>query len=113
MLYYQDIVRYQIFQGGNRLGEVRTWDLYFIDFIQVRRNGSSFILYLTLIFRSNDYSRNDGKNSTWKALLLNKVIVGNGKKLIQDDTTLTKPPLNHDSVSVFWAGAPVVTLTGC
>jgi len=47
--------------------------------------------------KSNDYSRNES-NSKWKALLLNKVVVGKGKKLTQDDTTLTKPPAGHDSV---------------
>ena len=51
--------------------------------------------------RSNDYSKNAGINSDWKALLLNKVVVGNGKKLTQNDTSLTGPPQGHDSVSVF------------
>lgn len=54
-----------------------------------------------LAFRSNDYSRNDGSDSDWKALLLNKVVVGNGMKLIRDDTSLTKPPAGYDSVSFF------------
>ena len=34
-------------------------------------------------------------------MLLNKVVVGNGKKLTQDAPSLTKPPGGHDSVSVF------------
>jgi hypothetical protein len=49
--------------------------------------------------RSNDYSKNIGVNSEWKALLLNKVIVGKGKKLTKDDTSLTQPPPGYDSVS--------------
>jgi len=53
-----------------------------------------------LTFRSNDYSKNEGITSDWKALLLNKVVVGNGKKLTQDDITLTQPPSGYDSVSV-------------
>ena len=51
--------------------------------------------------RSNDYSKNIGIDSEWKALLLNKVVVGNGKKLTQDSTSLTKPPPGYDSVSTF------------
>ena len=51
--------------------------------------------------RSNDYSINDGVVSDWKALLLNKVVVGNGVKLTHDDTTLTRPPRGYDSVSIF------------
>jgi len=30
--------------------------------------------------------------------LLNKVVVGNGMKLSQDDTSLTEPPPGYDSV---------------
>jgi len=48
--------------------------------------------------KSNDYSYNDDITSDWKALLLNKVAVGKGKKLTQDDPTLTAPPGDHDSV---------------
>ncbi|KAF9790539.1 hypothetical protein BJ322DRAFT_999426 [Thelephora terrestris] len=48
--------------------------------------------------KSNDYSKNIGISSDWKALLLNKVVVGNGKKLTQDDPSLKKPPGRHDSV---------------
>ena len=51
-----------------------------------------------LTLRSNDYSRNIGVTSNWKALLLNKVVVGNGKKLVKDDTSLTQPPPGFDSV---------------
>lgn len=48
--------------------------------------------------KSNDYSSNLGITSTWKALLLNKVVVGNGKKLVNDNTSLTEPPAGFDSV---------------
>lgn len=53
-----------------------------------------------LTFRSNDYSKNDGVTSDWKALLLNKVVVGTGKKMTRDDATLTKAPLGYDSVRI-------------
>lgn len=55
---------------------------------------------MVLVFRSNDYSKNVGINSEWKALLLNKVVVGNGKRLINDDTSLTAPPPGFDSVGI-------------
>jgi len=51
-------------------------------------------------FRSNDYSYNESV-SNWKALLLNKVVVGKGMKLVLDDPTLTEPPPGYDSVSIF------------
>ena len=60
-------------------------------------------MHLTSTFRSNDYSKNMGINSEWKALLLNKVVVGNGLKLSQNNTALTEPPSGYDSVSVLLA----------
>ena len=105
MLHYSDVVRSQVFQGGDRLGEVRAWDLHFFDFIEVRLRSTKVVERASdigiLAFRSNDYSKNLGISSEWKALLLNKVVVGNGKKLTQDDTSLTEPPPGYDSVSVF------------
>jgi len=47
--------------------------------------------------KSNDYSHNDCKSSL-KAILLNKVVVGKGCKLLQDNTSLTAPPAGYDSV---------------
>ena len=47
--------------------------------------------------KSNDYSHNDCK-SDLKAILLNKVVVGKGCKMLQDHTTLTAPPAGYDSV---------------
>ena len=49
--------------------------------------------------RSDSYSRNDC-TSNWKAMLLNKVVVGKGYKMIFDNTTMTKPPAGFDSVSI-------------
>ena len=54
-----------------------------------------------LAFRSNDYSRNTGVVSDWKALLLTNVVVGQGMKLTADNTSLTAPPPGYDSVSIF------------
>ncbi|KAF8626100.1 hypothetical protein AX17_006596 [Amanita inopinata Kibby_2008] len=49
--------------------------------------------------KSNDYSRNASScNSPLKAILLNKVVVGRGCKMIHDSTSLTTPPSGFDSV---------------
>ncbi|KAF8558126.1 ADP-ribosylation [Imleria badia] len=47
--------------------------------------------------KSNDYS-NNVKPSKQKAILLNKVVVGKGYKMTQDNTKLTAPPPGYDSV---------------
>ncbi|KAF8839651.1 ADP-ribosylation [Paxillus ammoniavirescens] len=47
--------------------------------------------------KSNDYS-NNVKPSNQKAILLNKVVVGKGYKMTQDNTTMTAPPPGYDSV---------------
>ncbi|KAK7006223.1 PARP catalytic domain-containing protein [Favolaschia claudopus] len=47
--------------------------------------------------KSHDYSHNDC-SSSFKAILLNKVIVGKGCKLTHDSTSLTAPPTGYDSV---------------
>jgi hypothetical protein len=47
--------------------------------------------------RANDYSHN-ASSSPYKAILLNKVIVGKGRKLTQDNTSLSAPPNGYDSV---------------
>ncbi|KAL4066852.1 ADP-ribosylation [Scleroderma citrinum] len=47
--------------------------------------------------KSNDYS-NNVIPSNLKAILLNKVVVGKGYKMMQDNTTLTAPPQGYDSV---------------
>ena len=49
--------------------------------------------------RSDSYSRNDC-TSKWKAVLLNKVVIGRGYSLKVNDTTLTGPPAGYDSVSI-------------
>jgi len=107
VLYHGIFVRYRVLQRGDGLGKVRGWDLHFFDFIKVCprpvewvsiEHASNIAVFPD---RSNDYSINDGVVSDWKALLLNKVVVGNGVKLTYDDTTLTRPPPGYDSVSIF------------
>ena len=108
VLYHRFFVRYRVLQRGDGLGKVRGWDLYFVDFIKVCHRPVKWVVIEhtsnVAVFsdRSNDYSVNDGVISDWKALLLNKVVVGNGAKLTHDDTTLTRPPRGYDSVSISW-----------
>jgi len=47
--------------------------------------------------KSDGYSSN-GCQSSLKAVLLNKVIVGKGCKLLKDNPSLTAPPQGYDSV---------------
>ena len=49
--------------------------------------------------RSDSYSQNSC-TSNWKAMLLNRVVVGRGYRMTVDNTTLTEPPADYDSVSV-------------
>ena len=51
--------------------------------------------------RSDTYSYN-GCQSSLKAVLLNKVIVGKGWKLDKNNETLTAPPRGFDSVCMFY-----------
>ncbi|KAI0080964.1 ADP-ribosylation, partial [Panus rudis PR-1116 ss-1] len=48
--------------------------------------------------KSNDYSSNVDPNAALKAIILNKVVVGKGYKMTQDNTSLTAPPNGFDSV---------------
>ncbi|KIM80422.1 hypothetical protein PILCRDRAFT_73161 [Piloderma croceum F 1598] len=47
--------------------------------------------------KSNDYSSNKS-SSPYKAILLNKVVVGKGYKVTENNTSLTAPPSGYDSV---------------
>ncbi|KAK0236145.1 hypothetical protein EDD85DRAFT_791505 [Armillaria nabsnona] len=47
--------------------------------------------------KANDYIHNNG-HSDYRAVLLNNVVVGKGRKLRQDDPTLTQAPAGFDSV---------------
>jgi hypothetical protein len=49
------------------------------------------------MIRSNDYSRNV-TTSPFKAILLNKVVVGTGYKMTQDSRSMPGPPSGYDSV---------------
>jgi len=103
VLYHQDFVRCLIFRQENELGEVWSRYLHILDLIKVRAillraHCSYHLTALVGFLRSDRYSRNDYK-SNWKAMLLNKVVVGKGYKMTVDNTSLTQPPAGYDSVS--------------
>jgi len=50
------------------------------------------------VSRANDYSSTDS-SSPWKAILLNKVVVGKGYKVLHDNPSMAAPPSGYDSVS--------------
>lgn len=54
--------------------------------------------YADVVIRSDDYSTNKS-SSPYKAILLNKVVVGKGYKVTENNTSLTAPPTGYDSVS--------------
>lgn len=60
-------------------------------------SSSSELTFHTI--RSNDYSSSLDPKTSLKAILLNKIVVGKGYKMTQDNTTLTAPPAGYDSVS--------------
>ncbi|KAI5116798.1 hypothetical protein M0805_001800 [Coniferiporia weirii] len=48
--------------------------------------------------KSDHFSKNVNFTSPLKAILLNKVVVGKGCKMLKDDNTLVAPPAGYDSV---------------
>ena len=103
VLYHRVFVRCGFFRQEAQLWEVRGGDLHLFDFIKVRAcflqaRWSYCLTVLVGFLRSDSYSAN-GRASNWKALLLNKVVVGGGYKMEVDNPTLTKPPAGCDSVS--------------
>jgi len=99
MLYHQNLVRHNVFEEENRLGEVWKWDLHLVHLLEVCRVLSPIVKTVLIldVCRSNDYSTNL-VYSPWKALLLSYVVVGNGKKFTTDQPTLTRAPAGFDSV---------------
>lgn len=52
------------------------------------------------LIRSDSYARHAGpKSSPYKAMLLNKVVVGKGYKVTSNEPSLRAPPPGYDSVS--------------
>lgn len=104
LLYHEDFVRSLVFRQEDELGEVRSRDLHFFNFVKVcviffMRVGACCLTAFVGFRRSDRYSHNDC-NSNWKAMLLNRVVVGRGYKMTVDNTTMTEPPAGYDSVSV-------------
>ena len=105
MRHHRDFVRPFFFRPESKVQEVRSGDLHFLHLIKVRPHISiqrvlSYCLTALVGFlRADDYSVNSSA-SDWKAMLLNKVVVGCGYKLAADNITLTRPPAGCDSVSI-------------
>ena len=55
--------------------------------------------------RCDVYSMNRGNHSNWKALLLNQVVAGKSRRLVDGtnhDPSLAGPPPGYDSVGFFF-----------
>jgi hypothetical protein len=66
--------------------------------------------------RADDYSQNDGaaQNSPFKAVLVNRVVVGNGLRLKKGNQTMTRPPPGFHSVCFLESlHCPLTTSVGC
>ncbi|KAJ8592695.1 ADP-ribosylation [Rhizopogon salebrosus TDB-379] len=55
-------------------------------------------IYTSSTSSKSDCYSNTKPSSRLKGMLLNKVVVGKGYKMTQDDTSLTAPPFGYDSV---------------
>ena len=99
VFHHQDIIRPQICSPYGVWG----WNLHFFSVIEVRHStewhAEPAFNVEVLIPRSHWYSKNAGITSEWKALLLNKVVVGKGKKQSRWGPSLTETPEGYDSVS--------------
>lgn len=81
------------------------------------KNGKSFgsgVYTSSTASKSNSYSGN-GVQSPWKALLLNKVVVGKGYKLSSGGLGVTTPPAGYDSLlaepSIFGDGDELIVFS--
>lgn len=77
------------------VSQVRQRNLYFLDRVQVSFLYAFRSSLTPADFRSDDYASNDC-TSKLKGVLLNKVVVGKGCKMMHDNTTLTAPPAGYD-----------------
>lgn len=77
--------------------KVRERNIHVLYVLEVSMGVLLLLVKTDLSLRANDYSSNDCK-SPLKAILLNKVVVGKGCKMLHDTVTLTSPPSGYDSV---------------
>lgn len=96
--YYPYIVQFESFRQEDWLGQASDW-FPMINSVMTVNDGrfGAGIYTSSTSSKSNDYSSNI-KPSRQKAILLNKVVVGKGYKMTQDNTRLTAPPPGYDSV---------------
>lgn len=98
MCYHPYLVQFESVWQEDWLGQASDW-FSVVDSVMTVKDGrfGAGIYTSSTSSKSNDYS-NNVKPSRQKAILLNKVVVGKGYKMTQDNTTLTAPPPGYDSV---------------
>ena len=100
VLHHEDLVRSFVFLQEDEMGEIRSGDLYIFNLVKVCAIFANYVGTIANGFDRSDVYSHNNCTSNWKAMLLNKVVVGEGYKMTVDNTTLTEPPAGYDSVSV-------------
>lgn len=68
-------------------------------FIKYTALVSPSLLFTIVVFsEADDYSFNAAKNSNFRMILVNRVVVGKPCKRRQNATNITEPPCGHHSV---------------
>ena len=94
MRYHQGIVRHRVLEEE----KVRNRDLHLVHLLEVcRALVNRYSCPDPVVSRSNDYIRTL-VDSPWKAILLSRVVAGNGVKYTTYEPTLAQPPAGYDSV---------------
>ena len=92
------LARYILRRAEEPMGKVWTWNLYLFCFFKVCRLFVNLPNHPNFFFtRANDYSANL-VTSSWKALLLVNVVIGNAATYTTNQSYLTQPPWGCDSV---------------
>ena len=100
VLHHQDVLQPESFWQEDWLGPVCRLHRHLFCHLDAHVRFGHGIYTSSTSSKSNDYSTNVNP-SRLKAVLLNKVVVGKGYKMTQDNTSLTAPPAGYDSVCTF------------
>ncbi|KAG9022489.1 hypothetical protein FS842_006149 [Serendipita sp. 407] len=97
----QNLLRSRILQSENWVCSVRSWvsiDSFSLSpFLASGLTGLSSHYTTATSSKSDSYSTN-GSTSSYKAIIMTKVVVGRGYKMTQNAQTLTAPPTGFHSV---------------
>lgn len=87
----------------SQLYEVRSRHLHHFCIVKVRLHRLRFLnsALTPLSFRADDYNVTQS-NSDFKAMLVAKVVLGNGYPMFRTNKTLKSPPYQWDSVCHIW-----------